>query len=91
MGDAATENLYKSIAANMRDVPAVAAMSSAEKHQVHDWLAIMAMFINASYQDAKSKGDDNGVAVSRELAAQVTKLVLGIDISELPADLGKQT
>ena len=91
MGDAAVEELYNSIAVNMRDVPAVAAMSASEKHQVHDWLAIMAMFINASYQDAKSKGDDNGVAVSRELAAQVTKLVLGIDISELPADLGKQS
>jgi hypothetical protein len=90
MDDAAAEKFYDSIAVNMRDDPAIVAMSAAEKHQVHDWLAIMAMFINATYQDAKSKGDDNGVAVARELAAQVTKLVLGIDISELPADLGNQ-
>jgi hypothetical protein len=88
LSDAATEELYDSIAANMRTVPTVAAMSAYEKHQVHDWLAGMGGFIHAAFLEAKNRGDTAGLEVSRELAAQATKLVLGVDISEMAADVG---
>ena len=85
MSDAASEELYDAIAANMRSIPAVTSMSAAEKHQIHDWLAAMGGFIHAAYLDAKNRGDQAGLDVSRELAAQATKLVLGVDIADMSA------
>lgn len=88
MSDAASEELYESIAANMQSISAVASMSAAEKHQMHDWLAAMGGFIHAAYLDAKNRGSSDGLAVSRELAAQSTKLVLGIDIADMTGSFG---
>ena len=83
ISDAESEELYHSIASNLEAVPAVAAMSNAEKHRMHDWLAVMSGFIHATYLDSKNRGSSDGLAVSRELAVQSTKLVLGIDIAEM--------
>ena len=83
ISDADAEELYSSIASNLEAVPAVAAMSNAEKHRMHDWLAVMSGFIHASYLDSKNRGSSDGLAVSRELAVQSTKLVLGIDLAEM--------
>ena len=88
MSDAAAEELYNSIAANLRVVPDVGAMSNVEKHRMHDWLAAMGGFIHAAYLDAKNRSDNDGLAVSRELAAQSTKLVLGIDIADMAVNFG---
>lgn len=81
--DADTIAMSQAMEQRMARVPAFAAMSNAEKHQMHDWLLCMAGFALTNYMSAKQSNDAQWLATIKQLAAQSLRLTLGVEASKL--------
>ena len=81
--DADTIAMSQSMEQRMSRVPAFAAMSNVEKHQMNDWLLCMAGFALTNYMTAKQSNDAQWLATIKQLAAQSLRLTLGIEASKL--------
>src|ERR1700754_487065 len=81
--DADTIAMSQEMEQRMARVPAFAAMSNAEKHQMNDWLVCMAGFALTNYMSAKQSNDAQWLATIKQLADQSLRLTLGIEASKL--------
>lgn len=77
--DADTDKLFASLQAAMAKIPAFAAMSNAEKQQMHDWLVYMGGFSLTNYMDAKQSSNAQGLATIKDFADYSMRLVLGVE------------
>jgi hypothetical protein len=76
----AVERFYNTLHDHMRSAPEFAAMSNADKQQMHDWLVLMGGLVMAGYLSAKQSGDPAEMQNSRQLAYYALKIV-GVDPS----------
>jgi hypothetical protein len=81
--DADTDKLFASLQPALARIPAFAAMSNAEKQQLHDWLVYMGGFSLTNYMDAKQNRDAQGLATIKDFADYSMRLVLGIEGAKL--------
>ena len=81
--DSDTDKLFASLQQAMTKVPAFAAMSNADKQQMHDWLVCMGGFSLTNYMDAKQNRDAQGLATIKEFADYSMRLVLGVEGAKL--------
>ncbi len=81
--DADTDRLFESMQQAMAQIPAFAAMSNAEKQQLHDWLVYMGGFSLANYTDAKQNRDAQGLATIKDFADFSMRIVLGVEGAKL--------
>jgi hypothetical protein len=81
--DADTDKLFASLQAAMAKIPVLAAMSNAEKQQLHDWLVYMGGFSLTNYLDAKQNSNAQGLATIRDFADYSMRLVLGVEGAKL--------
>ena len=81
--DAESVQLFQSLQQLMSRVPALAALSNAEKHRMHDWLVCMGGFAATNYLDAKRNNDAQALATIKEFADYSLRLVLGVEAGKL--------
>ena len=81
--DADTIAMSQAMEQRMSRVPAFAAMSNAEKQQMHDWLVCMAGFALTNYMSAKHSNDAQWLATIKQLAADSLRLALGVEAAKL--------
>lgn len=81
--DADTIAMSQAMEQRMARVPAFAAMSNAEKQQMHDWLVCMAGFALTNYMSAKQSNDAQALATIKQFADYSMRLALGIEASKL--------
>lgn len=77
--NADTDKLFESLQQAMAQIPAFAAMSNAEKQQLHDWLVCMGGFSLTNYTDAKQNRDAQGLATIKDFADYSMRIVLGVE------------
>ena len=81
--DADTGKLFESLQPALAKIPAFAALSNAEKQQMHDWLVYMGGFSLTNYMDAKQNGNAQGLATIKDFADYSIRLVLGVEGAKL--------
>lgn len=81
--DADTDKLFESLQRAMAKIPAFAAMSNAEKQQMHDWLVCMGGFSLMNYTNARQNSDAQGLATIKDFADYSMRLVLGVEGAKL--------
>ena len=81
--DADTDKLFASLQQAMSKIPAFAAMSNAEKQQLHDWLVYMGGFSLSNYLDAKQNRDAQGLATIKDFSDYAMRIVLGVEGAKL--------
>lgn len=81
--EADTDKLFESLQQTLAKIPAFAAMSNADKQQMHDWLVCMGGFSLTNYMDAKQNRDAQGLATIKDFADYSMRLVLGIEAAKV--------
>ena len=80
--DDATEKMFVQLRDAMSTTPEIAAMTNAQKEQMHDWLVYMGGFVLVGYAKAKQDNDAKTLKSFREIAVLSSKIV-GVDISRI--------
>lgn len=81
--EADTDKVFDSLQNAMVRLPAVAAMSNAEKHRLHDWLVCMGGFALSNYVTAKQQRDAGGLETIKRFAGYSMQLALGIEAQKV--------
>lgn len=81
--DEMTEDLFITLRDLMISAPEMSKLTNTEKQQMHDWLVYMGGFVLAGYLDAKENNDAESLDNYRSIANASTKIVLGVDVSQL--------
>ncbi len=81
--DAATENLYKTLAESMRESENIAQMSDRDKELASDALVYVSGLILAGYITSKDSGDDETLGIYRQAAADTLLALTGISADRM--------